>query len=120
MRTPGAVLYLSLVLGGAFVLAVRLNALSTQIGEDFSKWPSLSTIADVAECWVLLVLVMFLGAMLDSMQKSRQKAKDDETETRVTVKTPPEGANRVFTKIVVSNHPGQPKDDSSEFELTLG
>ncbi len=120
MRTPGLVLYLSLVLDVAFVLAVRLNALSTQIGEDFSKWPSLSTVADVAECWVLLVLVIIFGAVLDSKQKARQQAKDDENETRVTVKTPPEAANRVFTKVVVSNHPGQPKEDSSEFELTLG
>lgn len=118
MKAPAIVLYLSVILGATVNSAVHLNTFMTQVGEDFSHWPSGSAVAALAGSWVLLVLAIAFGVLLDERGRERERG-DPDGETRVIVKTPQSGDHRVSAKVVVTNGPRQARDDSSEFELTL-
>lgn len=118
MKAPALILYLSVILGATVNSAVHLNTVMTQVGEDFSHWPSGSAVAALAGSWVLLVLAMALGVLLDERGRKRERGAPDD-ETRVIVKTPRAGDHRVTAKIVVTNNPRRTDDDSSDFELTL-
>lgn len=118
MKTPAVVLYLSVTLGAAVNLAVQLNTVAAQVGEDFSQWPSGNAVASLAGSWTLCVLVMAFGVLLDERGRERE-GEDADNETRVIVKTPRTGDHKVTAKVVVTNKPRRTDDDSSEFELTL-
>lgn len=118
MKAPALVLYLTVSACALVSFSVKLHTLTTQVGEEFSHWPSWAAVAGLAECWVLFVLVLVLGVMLE--QRGRERERDDpDDETRVTVRTPRAGDHKVSTKVVVTNDPRRVRDDSSEFELTL-
>lgn len=118
MKAPALTVYLSVSVCAAVNLAVQLNTVAAQVGEDFSHWPSGNALAGLAGSWTLCVLVMAFGVLLDERGRERERGAPD-NETRVVVKTPQSGNHRVTTKVVVTNGHRRTRDDSSEFELTL-
>lgn len=118
MKAPALAVYISVTVGAAVNLSVQLNSVAAQVGEDFSRWPSLAAVAGLAESWVVCVLVMAFGVLLDERGRERER-EDPAEETRVVVKTPQSGDHKVSAKVVVTNYPRRANDDSSEFELTL-